>query len=255
MACIELIDNDSNLSFSLSELPWDIRALGYPVFELTNLVKLDDDVSVSCFSNLLEKYLDNHNQYMISTRLQRESRSTLDYLTKCGFSLIESSASPRILLNSEFVNHPQVEILLSSKNVNFFADLASRSFVQDRFHIDSRILNESADKRFYHWVHDGKSRGFEFLEILIDGSLGGFFMIEKQGKTYYWHLTALDSSFQGKGWGYKVWESVLAFLYKNGAEAVESRITLENIPVLNVYSRLGASFSDMYYTLHYHSIR
>ena len=80
----------------------------------------------------------------------------------------------------------------------------------------------------------------------------GFFIIEKlSADKVYWHLTALNPVFIGKGFGIGVWSAMILYCRDLGAKYAETTISARNIPALNLYSRLNARFEAPEVTIHW----
>jgi ribosomal protein S18 acetylase RimI-like enzyme len=67
----------------------------------------------------------------------------------------------------------------------------------------------------------------------------------------YWHLTAVAPQCQGQGYGWRVWRAMLAHHARGGVRSVRTTITAGNVPVLNLYSKLGFRFLPPETTFHW----
>ena len=69
--------------------------------------------------------------------------------------------------------------------------------------------------------------------------------------TCYWHLNAVATELQGKGYGRRAWSAMLQHAQANGARRVRTSIVARNHRVLNLYARLGFRFPPPLMTLHW----
>jgi RimJ/RimL family protein N-acetyltransferase len=89
------------------------------------------------------------------------------------------------------------------------------------------------------------------LKAEVDGRLVGFFIVENRPDgSAYWHLTAIAPEWQGKGMGMSVWQAALLRHRSEGASAVETTISGHNLPIINLYARLGFRFASAQMTFH-----
>jgi ribosomal protein S18 acetylase RimI-like enzyme len=86
----------------------------------------------------------------------------------------------------------------------------------------------------------------------MDGSVVGFFIIERRpDDSVYWHLTAVAPAWQGKGVGLSLWRTMVHRHRAEGARSVRTTVSGHNNVVLNLYTRLGFSFSKPQMTFHW----
>ena len=79
----------------------------------------------------------------------------------------------------------------------------------------------------------------------------GFFIVERRPDTsVYWHLTAVAPTWQGKGIGLSLWQTMLHRHAEEGAAFVATTISGHNLGALNLYARLGFSFPSARMTFH-----
>ena len=79
----------------------------------------------------------------------------------------------------------------------------------------------------------------------------GFFIVERQSDHgMYWHLTAIDPDHQGRGVGLDLWRTRLLRHRAEGVTSVETTISAHNVAALNLYARLGFTFTAPMMTFH-----
>ncbi len=90
------------------------------------------------------------------------------------------------------------------------------------------------------------------LKAEVEGDLVGFFILEhRPDRSVYWHLTAIAPRWQGKGMGMSLWQTMLLRHRTEGASFVETTISAHNLPIINLYARLGFSFRSAQMTFHW----
>lgn len=132
--------------------------------------------------------------------------------------------------------------------------IAVQSFQYERYHVDPRLDRHLADLRYGRWVNSSTG-SFEqqLIKICDGGRLLGFFLVEimEESQEVYWHLTAIAPEYQGQGYGTRVWQAILRYHQKQGLISVSTTISARNVPVLNLYSRLGFRFLPPEMTFHW----
>ncbi|EED35984.1 acetyltransferase, GNAT family [Luminiphilus syltensis NOR5-1B] len=80
----------------------------------------------------------------------------------------------------------------------------------------------------------------------------GFFVVEhKRNQEIYWHLTAINPRWQGRGYGYRAWLAMLRHHQMAGYRSVTTTISAGNSRVLNLYAKLGFRFIAPEKTFHW----
>jgi hypothetical protein len=167
-------------------------------------------------------------------------------LTKQGFYIVEESVEIAFDLTSwdpkSCVQHAQKGYFLipaKQKHVVDMQDIARRAFVADRFHLDPHLPKSGANKRYKEWVttsFNGDDEVFAFVDQ--DKKVIGFFIVKKTGNTTNLRLAAIDPKNVGKGLGKLLYFSMFRLLKNRGDTKIETQISLNNIPVFNVYTYL-----------------
>jgi ribosomal protein S18 acetylase RimI-like enzyme len=131
--------------------------------------------------------------------------------------------------------------------------VAEEAFVTGRFRLDWRLASTLNGLRYRHWVRTSLDNPRHLvLKGIAERRLAGFFIIERTATDRcYWHLTAVAPAVQGQGMGKRLWRSVMRHLQSQGVDVIETLISLHNTPVLNLYARLGFSFTPPEMTFHW----
>lgn len=248
------------------ETPWEDRALGRKAFAL----------NASCLSSLSEDILEDqikgrigkYGAIFVSARVPKKSMSAIPVLQACRFYVVEGVLSPVANLSDNpvlraFLETPSrflprrfresdvqfvsLDRCDANKKRDTIVGMAEQSFSDDRFHMDFRCPAGLASRRFAFWVGDLlQDEQVRFDLLLVNGEPGGF-MARKKDKLV---LAGFSKKYVRSGLGEYLWLSSLREMFDAGMQHVSTLISLNNVPVLNLYSRLGFKFRDVQYTFH-----
>lgn len=247
------IDNDV-LSLRANHVSWDSDVFGMPVAAITTLV-IKNHAAVQAHFDLFKDWVCRHAFGIVSCRLPHQQIDASMLLEKNGFHFIEMTLHPLIaalqfypVMDTGMVVNEVCEAELPS-----VINMAQRAFGVERYHIDPRIDRTFANIRYGRWVancfRDTKQ---VLLKVVMDGRLVGFFVVEnKDDRSVYWHLTAVNPDFQGQGLGHLVWLSMIAYHKAAGMANIRTTISARNTPVLNLYSKLNFRFDPPEMTFHW----
>jgi ribosomal protein S18 acetylase RimI-like enzyme len=127
-------------------------------------------------------------------------------------------------------------------------ECARESFSDDRFHMDPNCHKELADLRFFNWAKDLIDNPEVEIYIAVLGEDVVGFLAQKQGNLI---LAGFMSSYTGKGLGEFLWLESLSNMMTHGLEHATTRISANNVAVLNLYARLGFKFRNPAAMFHY----
>lgn len=132
--------------------------------------------------------------------------------------------------------------------------IAGLAFSTDRLHLDPNLPPEKADKRYAQWVE----RGFRAGEMVFvyenarNSRLIGFFHIRQtSSKAIDLSLAAVDKDYQNSASGVMMYQSVLTECRARGYQIATSRISINNLNVVNVLMRLGFAIRNAVVTMHW----
>ena len=119
------------------------------------------------------------------------------------------------------------------------------------------IGQELGGRRYADWVVRSLTNPkHQVLCAVVDDQTAGLFIIEPEPNgSVYWHLTAVVPQWQGKGVGKAMWASMLLGHAVHGARRVHTTISARNVPVVNLYARLGWRFMECQMSYHWASAR
>jgi RimJ/RimL family protein N-acetyltransferase len=237
-----------------SLVPWDSEIFGFPVAQITS-VAIADGAEPALALDAFGSWCDEHHVRLVSCRLDHLQLRESMALEAAGFRFIEMVYRLRLDSFERLVPPRQVvqASLVSADDLTAIEAIASDAFTTGRFRLDWRLPPGLSDKRYATWVRNSLSASrHRILKAEVDGELVGFFIVEdKPDGSVYWHLTAIAPGWQGKGIGSSVWRTILLRHRTEGATSIETTISAHNLPVINLYQRLGFSFSSAEMTFHW----
>lgn len=212
----------------ISRIPWDSESLGVECFEL-NKFRAQDlfglkpghyTVKVDPLSD--KKALHEAGFYYCDTLLNT-------YCNRDSFRpFYDDQAALTCNLSAEALN-----------------DMCCEAFLHGRFHRDFEIPLEAAELRYLNWakglLHAGKITGFVY-----NGEIAGFVAIESS----HLMLHAMTAGMRGRGIAKYFWTLVCEREFEQGANEITSSISAANMPIVNLYTRLGFGFrtpKDVYH--------
>jgi ribosomal protein S18 acetylase RimI-like enzyme len=203
------------------------------------------------FQNIILEFKEKGVEF-ISIR-SKQNFNVSRILSENGFTYIETLYKPFLRIGKKLNCDLNVNISeVLEKDLEKIKIIASSSFVNDRFHFDNRFKNDVGNKRYSLWVENSFfNKKYNLLKITFDNEIIGFFIVEYiKEKNVYWHLTAIDNKFQGRGLGYNVWKGMINKHQIDGYLSVETAISSNNLAALNLYSKLNFKIMKGFNTYH-----
>jgi len=237
-----------------SMVPWDSEIFGFPVAQITR-VALEEGARSAEALGEFQTWCDEHAVHLVACRLDHLELRESMALEDAGFRFIEMVY--RLRLDSfEGIDPPRDVVLVtpaSPSDLSSIEEIASAAFTTGRFLLDWRLPPELSNRRYATWVRNSvDAPRHTILKAEVDGELVGFFIVEdRTDGSVYWHLTAIAPAWQGRGIGSSLWRTVLLRHQMEGATSVETTISGHNLAILNLYERLGFSFSSAQMTFHW----
>lgn len=235
------------------KVPWDSELLGYPVGEIFTL-ELRRQSDPHCEFESFKSWVKTEGYGLISCRLSHQKLFESELLERNDFRFIE------VMLHPEFVGlqnlHIESDDILISKatnsDISLIGEIAASAFGYERFHIDPYLNPENGNLRYKRWVENSAgSRVQLLLKATLNGAVVGFFLVEYIDRQVYWHLTAVLPELKGRGLGVRVWKAMMAQHQKDGMHSILTTISVRNVPVLNLYSKLNFRFQPPEMTFHW----
>jgi len=236
-----------------SLVPWDTEIFEFPVVQIGRF-ELDERADPSEVLRAFDAWCADRSVRLISCRLGHERLRESMALEATGFRFVEMVYGPRFD-RFDAVGMPQHDVLLTEALPTDGARIeaiAYAAFTTGRFLLDRRLDPELSRRRYATWVRTSfESATQVVLKAEIDRRLVGFLIVERRDDaSVYWHLTAIAPESQGKGVGTSVWQAALLRHRSEGVSFVETTISGHNLPIINLYARLGFTFASANMTFH-----
>jgi RimJ/RimL family protein N-acetyltransferase len=250
-ATTEIVAREAVLDCFL--VPWDSAIFGFPVAQIG---RIDLGVDGDAVGLLLafEAWCADRDVRLVSCRLDHERLRESMALEDHGFRFVEMVYQPRRSLEGIAAPRAAVDVgVASPSDLESIESIAYTAFTTGRFLIDQRLTPELSKRRYASWVRTSfETPSHEVIKAEVEGELVGFFIVEhRPDGSVYWHLTAIAPRWQGKGVGLDLWTTMLLRHQSEGATTVETTISAHNTAAMNLYARLGFTFSAAQMTLHW----
>lgn len=253
----------------IKETPWETRNLGLPAYQLSS-EGLDDKAFARVVREDLAALSVTGDLFFVFARLHAAESIKMRVLEQAGFRLIEGTLQPWSKLSGNplfqrFLDDPaailpsgvsaqEIEVKLLDQHEADFAqaerirEIARHSFTADRFHMDPFCGGEKAGQRFAYWVDDLISReGVDFDLLRVRSVIAGF-MARRADELI---LAGFAPEFIGARLGSYLWFSACERVRQAGFDEVHTTISTNNMPVMNLYAKLGFRFRNPMYSFHY----
>lgn len=244
----------SGLRLTANMVPWDSVVFGFPVAQIDRLTVLDESTAVRDYDGF-RRWRDEQAIGLVSCRLPQERLSESMFLESKGFGFIETVLHPELDRLQSLAFPADGFVIAPALRCDLVAlrEIAERSFRHGRYHVDPRLDSGLADVRYGRWVANSLEHPRQrLLKFVMDTRIIAFFIVESmKDKGVYWHLGAIDPSWQGWGYGERVWRALLCYCRDAGLERVVTTIAARNVAVLNLCAKLGFRFRRPEMTFHW----
>lgn len=246
--------NSDSLQLEWSEAPWDTAIYGAPVLQITR-IKVHGNDSIQDIT-AFELARDAAGSGLTSCRLSHDQLHESMLLESRGFRFIEMLYLPELgqLETRPLLDEGLLEISRATESdLLGVVEIAGTAFRNERFYVDSRLSPRLSNLRYQNWARDSFRHLTQCLFVVRDGPLLiGFFVTEDfPDGTCYWHLNAVATEHQGKGYGRRAWSAMINYARAKGAQRVRTSVAARNYRVINLYARLGFIFSPPLMTFHW----
>jgi ribosomal protein S18 acetylase RimI-like enzyme len=249
----------------LQPLPWETRNLGVPAYALSPafLERPDESALREALARADEAH---QGRYFVQARFGHDS-ATSSMLERRGFYFVEATVWTRArLANNEclrrYATDPGSFLTARHRLQDLRTAVLQRSdapaceavraiaveaFSADRFHADHNCDAGVAGRRYGNWVGDLLGDTQVEFDVLYLKERPIAFMARKDAQLL---LGGFERRYAGAGLGDFFWLHALGRTRAAGLEEARALISLANIPVLNLYARLGFKFRDPGATFH-----
>lgn len=242
------------LRLQLALVPWDSRALGFPVAQVDAL-ELTTNTLPSSTIEQLDTWLDEHGVGFVSCRLDSLRLRESMLLEDIGFRFVEMVYSPVLsplaaaaVADDELVVSPALEV-----DRALLEDVAGAVFSTGRHVLDPRLDASAGRERYRNWMAAAfDDDGRDVWKASIGETVVGFFVTEPRPEYgVYWHLTAIVPAWQGQGLGKRLWRTMIALHQAAGAVRITTTISAHNVAAVGLYAGLGFRFTEPRSTFHW----
>jgi ribosomal protein S18 acetylase RimI-like enzyme len=235
-------------------VPWDSRIFGFPVAEIARLDLGPDGSDATPLFESFDAWSATNGIRLASCRLEHDRLPETMALEAVGFRFVEIVYRPR-LDELARVAPPSRDIEIAGATHDDLADIqaiAHDAFLTGRFLLDFRLSPDLSRRRYADWVRTSLAGGSQrVLKAMVGSEIVGFFIVERRpAGAAYLHLTAIAPAWQGKGIGMSAWQALLRREAAEGVTSIETTISGHNLPVVNMYARLGFTFTGARLTFH-----
>ena len=249
----------------LTQVIWETRNLKMPSYQLEgNFHDLKEIQSL-----ISKKKEEINSKFFIQLRIPAEDIKKVSIAQQAGFILAEMSITTYLELikvkkdlleNKDSVYRSQlfdssVESYhipvkeLDSSTKKEILEISMETFSSDRFHMDKNCRKSIADNRIRLWIEEdlfGDNKNY--CTVIKKNNVLIGYIIWTNGKFI---IGGLSKEQVGEGFGKILYTETLLDAIEEGLESIFTTISVNNIPVLNLYSKLNFSFRDPDYILHF----
>jgi hypothetical protein len=212
--------------------PWDSRVFGMPTFEITNASRDE-----------LQEASASPGHYTVRVHPLQSKQD----LHEAGFYYCDTLIQPYCTLTNFNAFRDAAATFSPDTSLDDLLPICASAFKHDRFHKDFQLQPAGADQRYCNWLSDLHAKG-KVSGLLYGEQLAGFMAFNDNLLV----LHALAPRFMGQGLAKFLWTAVCDSLFAQGHTEIVSSISVSNVPVLNLYARLGFKFRepmDIYHRL------
>lgn len=245
----------SSLYILAEEAKWDSLVLGFPCVQIVKFEIYDKTMAVNDFKVFKFWIIENKIGF-VSCRLGNALLTESIFLESNDFRFIEMVLHPYLDItgSNEFYHSDILEIEMAKESdIQELQFIAENVFFNERFHVDPRLGSQYGNHRYGQWVANALCHPTQvLLKVSEKDKIIGFFIVENREINHvYWHLTAISTEYQGRGYGHRVWKSMMCYHADNSIESISTTISARNNRVLNLYSKLQFNFKPAEMTFHW----
>ena len=226
--------------------PWMSSILNHPAYQ----VKIDDDALVE---NVLQQLcLIPEKKIFASAKIPTRRLDYCNYLLKNQFCLADTNVTfDKEIRGESYQSNCHIRHTCK-QDIYRVMELAERSFLLSRFHLDPFFSKNIAIRIKREWVsnfYSGK-RGDALIVAEIDEKIVGFLLILFTQEDVTVDLVAADESYRRRG----IARSLLMFIevHFTGFQRIIAGTQIANIVSQRFYESLGFQVCDTRYVFHYH---
>jgi len=240
-----------------AQIPWDSELLGFPCWDVRPGGEASAVLATALAGFTAERKA--AGECLLVTKVPTRDVAMGRLLAGCGFYVVEAMLDIALplarLAPTAAVGRGAVLRLATPDDLDAILTIAGSAFRDDRFHLDPTLPTEKADQRYRGWVERGfaSSEPVYVYEDTRKGTILGFYHIrELPSAIVDLSLAAVHPACQGAGIGALMYQAVLEECRRRGYQTAVTRIAINNLPVANLFFRLGFTIREAVLTFHLH---
>lgn len=167
------------------------------------------------------------------------------YMNELGFTWVDRMLLASVNLRKNNINlHKMIRLNVIETNTTLedIYNIAYKSFPIDRrFHVAKDYNDHIAKQLINYYIHEVKIWLVCFFKDIPVGFIG---LVEKNESDMEIHLAAVDEKYRTTGAANSLYAYACKYCKNKGYKKLFGRISSLNMPVMNLYISLGATFSQ-----------
>ncbi len=248
---------DTHGKITYGQVPWDSEIFGFPFIEL-RISEYFQGLSES-----LSEYIDHitkniQSRCLVFVKIPSKQTNVIKALTFQGFYPVETMVGIHGNLQSLKPGRTFERLhLRPAKNDDKpkILDIARHAFSLDRYHLDPNLSDEKANYRYEYWLENGlKNQDLVLIyeDLSKNKTLGFCHLRDINPDTVDFSLGAIDPSYQKAGLGVMMYRECLSLCKIREKKKMITRISINNIEIVNIFSDLGFVFREPTTVLHWY---
>ena len=244
------------------QVPWDSEIFGFPFFEL-RISEYFQGLSESLSEFLHHIAKINQSRCLVFVKIPTKETSVIKTLTIQGFYPIETMVGIHRNLQSFSPDRAFERLRLrpalrpaTNDDKSKILYIARHAFSMDRYHLDPNLSDDKASYRYEYWLDNGlKSQDLVLIyeDVSKNKPLGFCHLRDIHPDTVDFSLAAIDPSYQKAGLGIMMYNECLSLCQKRDKKKMITRISINNLEIVNIFSNLGFLFRQPTLVLHWYS--
>jgi dTDP-4-amino-4,6-dideoxy-D-galactose acyltransferase len=239
------------------QVPWDSEIFGFPFFEL-RISDYFQGLSESLNEFLQHIARSSRSRCIVFLKIPTKETRIIKALTRQGFYPVETMVEIYRNLQSFSPVRSFERLRLRPATIDDTSkilSIARHAFSMDRYHLDPNLPDDKASYRYEYWLGNGlKSQDLVLIyeDVLKAKSLGFCHLRDIRPDTVDFSLGAIDPSYQKAGLGVMMYSECISLCQKRDKKQMITRISINNVAVVNIFSKLGFLFRHPMLVLHWY---
>ena len=248
---------DADSPLQAARIPWDSALFGFPCWDVRPGGEASSVLAEALSGFVAERKAEG--ECLLVTKVPTRDVAMGRVLAENGFYVVEAMLDITLplarLTPSTAVARGAALRPATTDDLEAILDIAGSAFHDDRFHLDPTLPPEKADRRYRGWVERGFASGepvFVYEDTRRGRILGFYHIRELPNAAVDLSLAAVHPSCQGSGIGALMYQAMLEECRQRGYQTAVTRIAINNLPVANLFFRLGFTIREAVLTFHWH---